>query len=134
MAKDWQKVEETVRQYLQELFSQEFVKRTVQLKEKLDLGKGNILEQFEFDAVSDDGKVVAEIKAFAHPEHPREMKLAEEDVWRLALANGERKLLFLVDPLFYQVFCQKNRNNLLPWRKMGIEIVSPFELTNYLEG
>jgi len=103
------------------------------VEKKLDLGNGNTLEQFEFDAVSDDGKVIAEIKAFAHPEHPREMKLAEEDVLRLALANGERKLLFLIDPLFYQVFCQKNRNNLLQWRKMGIEIVSPFELTNYLE-
>ena len=134
MVKDWQKVEEAVRQYLHDLFGQEFLKRPVRLTEKLELGSGNAVEQFEFDAVSDDGRVVAEIKGLAHPEHPREMELAEQDVWRLVLANSERKLLFLVDPLFYQVFCRKNRNNLLLWRKKGVEIVSPFELSNYLEG
>lgn len=133
MAEDWQKVEEAVRQYLHDLFGQQFLKRPTQLMEKLELGSGNFVDHFEFDAVSDDGSVVAEIKALAHPEHPNEMQSAEEDVWRLSHAQGERKLLFLVDPLFYQVFCRKNRNNLLVWRKKGIEIVSPFELSNYLE-
>jgi hypothetical protein len=61
------------------------------------------------------------------------MKLAEDDVLRLILASAERKLLFLVDPLFYQVFCRKYRKELLLWKKEGVDIVSPFELVGYLE-
>lgn len=133
MAKDWQKVEEAVRQYLHDLFGQQFSKRAVQLTQKLKLGNGSDIEEFEFDAVSDDGNVVSEIKALAHPEHPEEMRSAEADVLRLTLAKGQRKLFFLVDPLFYQVFCRKNRNNLLLWRKSGVEIVPPFELDSYLQ-
>jgi hypothetical protein len=133
LTNDWQKVEDDIRHYLKDLFNQRFSKRAVQLKEVLDLGSGNVVDRFEYDAVSDDGKIVAEIKALGHPEHPKEMELAKEDVLRLILAKAEKRLLFLVDPLFYQVFCRKYRKELLLWKKEGVDIVSPFELFGYLE-
>lgn len=90
--------------------------------------------ELEFDAVSEDRQIIAEIKYTRHPEHTREMQTALDDIHKLEAVPAERKLLFLVDPLFYQVFCRKYQKDLLPWRQKGIEIVSPFELVSYLEG
>ena len=119
--------EDKIRRYLQDWFAQEFSPK------KLKLQTGTGIEEHEFDAVSEDGKVVAEVKALTHPEYPNEMQLAREDVALLHFANTERKLLFLTDPIFYIVFCRTHRDVMLEWKKMGIQVVSPFELNKYLE-
>ena len=128
MVVDWQQVENGIRRYLKEWWRQEFK------KQKLLLGTQEGELELEFDAVSEDMHIIAEIKYMTHPEHPREMQLALDDIHKLEAVRAERKLLFLVDPLFYQVFCRKNQKDLLHWKQKGIEIVSPFELENYLEG
>ncbi len=119
--------EEIAQRYLQDRFDREFskVKLPVEVRGKT--------EHFEFDAVSDDGKVVAEVKAYTAPYHPAEMDGAMADVYRLSQVGAEVKLLFLTDPLFYMAFCRKHKALLVGMRKQGIEILSPFELANYLE-
>jgi hypothetical protein len=123
---EWQEAEEAVRKYLRDWFGQEFSKG------KLTIRTRERTEEHEFDAVSEDGTIVAEVKHHTHPEHPREMQLAREDVALLYLVEARRRLLFLTDPLFYVVFCRTHMDSLLEWKKMGVEIVSPFELTKHL--
>jgi hypothetical protein len=128
MVIEWQQAEDGVRRYLKEWWGQEFKKQ----KLLLETDEGEL--ELEFDAVSEDMHIIAEIKYTTHPEHPREMQLALDDIRKLEAVQAERKLLFLVDPLFYQVFCRKNQKDLLRWKQEDIEIVSPFELEGYLEG
>ena len=87
----------------------------------------------EFDAVSEDGKIVAEVKAYTKPYFPQEMDNALSNVSTLNNVDAGIKLFFLTDPLFYVAFCRKHKDNLVEIRKQGIEIVPPFELSNYLE-
>ena len=128
MVVEWQQAEEGIRRYLKEWWGQEFKKEKLLLK----TNEGEL--ELELDAVSEDGEIIAEIKCTKHPEHPREMQLVLDDIHRLEAVRTKRKLLFLVDPLFYQVFCRKHQKDLLRWKQKGIEIVSPFELGSYLGG
>jgi len=122
-----QVAEEIVLRYLHDRFGQMFS------KEKLPIQVEGKTEQFEFDAVSEDKKVVAQVKAYRCPYYPAEMDGALFDVNKLALCDSELKLLFLTDPLFYMAFCRKYKAWLVGMRRQGIEVVSPFELSNYLE-
>ena len=127
MVQEWQQAEERIRRYLKEWWGQEFKKQKLLLKTH----EGELV--LEFDAVSEDRHIIAEIKNMKQPQNPQEMQHALEDIHKLEAVPAERKLLFLVDPLFYQVFCRKNQKDLLRWKQEGIEIVSPFELESYLK-
>lgn len=127
MATRGQVAEEIVLCYLQDRFGQMFS------KEKLPIEVQGKTEQFEFDAVSEDKKIVAQVKAYRCPYYPAEMDGALADVAKLALCDSELKLLFLTDSVFYMAFCRKHKDELVGLRRQGIEIVSPFELSNYLE-
>ena len=63
-----------------ELYGQKFEKRNVPLRQKLNLDNGEIVEKYEFDAVSTDGWVIAEVKDYRNPHYPQEMKNAEWDM------------------------------------------------------
>ena len=132
MTTAWQRSEDAVRSYLMELYGQKFEKRNVPLRQKLNLDNGEIVEKYEFDAVSTEGRVIAEVKDYRNPHYPQEMKNTEWDMKRLDMANADTKLMFFVDPLFYQVFCHKNGKNLIQWRKKGVAIIPPYELINFL--
>jgi len=127
MATRGQLGEEIVQRYLQDRFEQQFSKRKLAVEAR---GK---TEHFEFDAVSEDGKIVAEVKAYTAPYYAAEMDGAMADVYKLSHIDAQVKLLFLTDPLFYAAFCRKHKAQLVGMRKQGIEIVSLFELANYLE-
>jgi len=119
--------EEIARRYLQDRFEQRFSKK------KLAVAVGDKTKVFEFDAVSENGKIVAAVKAYTAPYHPAEMDGALADVYKLSHVDAQAKLLFLTDPLFYVAFCRKHKADLVGMRKQGIEIVPPFELANYAE-
>lgn len=127
MAITWQEAEEKILSYLEDRFGQSFS------KEKLPIESQGKTEQCEFDAVSGDRKIVAEVKAYTCPYYNEEMLNAYSDVLRLDSVEADKKLMFLTDPLFYMAFCRKNKDELVNWRRQGIEIVSPFELLKYLE-
>ena len=55
MATTCQRSEDRFRSYLMELYGQKFEKRNVPLRQKLNLDNGEIVEKYEFDAVSTDG-------------------------------------------------------------------------------
>lgn len=128
MAKKWQRVEEGIIQYLKDWWGQDF------RRQRVVVGPDGEELELEFDAVSEDMQVFAEVKSMSRPQHAREMQLALDDIRKLQAVRASRKLLFLVDPLFYQVFCRKHQKDLISWKRQGIEIVSPFELVGYLEG
>jgi len=127
MTVEWQRIEGCIQRYLKDWWGQEFTKQKLQLK----ADEGSI--EIELDAVSEDGKIIAEIKNMKHPEHPREMELVQDDIHRLMAIKADRKLLFLTDQLFYMAFCRKYKDKLLDWRRSGIDIMSPFELEKYLQ-
>ena len=121
---DWRDAEETARQYLQKWFRQDFSKK------KLSVGTAETPLHREFDAVSVDGRIVAMVKDYKQPE-PQKIRNVMEDVEFLRLVRAEKKLMFLTDPIFYVAFCRAKQGDLVELRRLGIEFVSPFELTKY---
>jgi len=128
MATTGQLAEERAAHYLRDRFRQQFSKKKLAVE-----AEGNT-RCSEFDAVSEDGKIVAEVKAYTAPYYTTEMDNTMADVYKLSHVDAEVKLLFLTDPLFYAAFCRKYKAYLVGMRQQGIEIVSPFELSNYSEG
>lgn len=96
-------VEEHVRARLTEQYGQSFTSR------KLVLRPGGIRE---FNAVSDDGRIVASIKAAsgrtAGGKSPSgKIKSALADLYYLTLVDAAERLLVLTSPEFYDIFTSK---------------------------
>ena len=126
MAMNWQETADAVRAYLRERFDQPFSRGTAPLLRK---GKA---DEHTFEAVSQDGRIVGDVKRLTRPDDPDEMKHAALSIAYLHFADADHKLLFLLDPLFYMAFCRKHEAEIVQWRRDGIEVVSPFELGSYL--
>jgi hypothetical protein len=107
-------VEDEVRHSLSELYQTSFHRRPLQLQ------TGG---QHEFDAVSDNGKIVASIKTAAvaaggrHPSGRVVDCFAE--LYFLSVLRARRRLLVLTSPEFHELFLTIARGKLAP----GIEIV-----------
>ncbi len=98
-------VEEWVRNQLGERFGQPF------RKGKLQLVTGR---EFEFDAVSADGEIVASIKTSSGTtsggNFPNgKVNSCIADLWYLCLVNVPMRLLLLTNPIFYELFTSRMR-------------------------
>jgi hypothetical protein len=118
---------DAVYRFLGDLFGQPFARG--ELRFSLP---GRPPQSFPFDAVSANQKVAAVVRAYRVG---KDADLGEtmQATLRLSQAPAERKFLFMTDPLFYQVFCQRYARTMLRLRQLGIEIVPPFELGAYLD-
>ena len=96
-------VEAWIRDQLQLLHGQPFEKRTLQLASGRD---------FEFDAVSLDGSIVAAIKTSSGKtsggNYPAgKVNSCIADLWYLHLVEAPRRMLVLTNPDFHQIFVRK---------------------------
>ena len=114
MERTWQQDEEDARRYLEELFGQPFAKKKLEVAWPDDRR-----EIHEFDAVSQDDTVVAEVKRLRTGQQ-QQMNDAIYDAYRLALCRAERKLLFLTDRLFYELMWRMKREELWSVRRSGV--------------
>lgn len=117
----WQEMEQSVRDYLTRCFNQPFSKRVL----KIEFGGAT---QHEFDAVSEDGKIVAEAKHILGGQSAQ-LNSISGDLMRLhSLEGRERKFMFITDPLTYWLYCRANRGILMEIRRLHtVELVPPME-------
>ena len=122
-----QEDEQKAREYLEFLFGQKFRKKRLAIAYP-----GMKLKLKEFDAVSEDNSVISQVKAYKTGQ-PEEFKNALSDALSLYLCRAQRKLLFLTDPLFYQLMWRFRGQALMDIRKQGVEIVSPWEFETFCQ-
>ena len=125
--RSWQDDERQARRYLEFVFGQKFGKR--RLPVALPGGEPKLRE---FDAVSLDGSIVAQVKAYTTG-HQRELQNVTGDAVNLYLCKAQRKFLFLTDPLFYQLVWRRQGQELLTLRRQGVEFVSPWEFAVFCQ-
>lgn len=112
-------VEPFVREWLSNRFGVSFNKKVLPLK-RAGAGHG----KHEFDAVSDDGKIVAGIKSSSGKttggKGPSGKKhSAYEELYFLSLIEADKKLLVLTDPEFFKLFSSDAEGKIAP----GIELL-----------
>ena len=114
-------MEQAVRDYLTACFKQPFHKRTLDV----DFGP---TKKHQFDAVSEDGTIVAEVKHYLGGQAAQLTGIAG-DLARLSkLENRERKFLFITDPVVFWLFCRANQAILMEVRRDNLEeLVPPME-------
>lgn len=127
MAPTWQEEEQKVRDYLEWMFDQPFSKKRLEVSIP-----GHDSRLTEFDAVSADNSIVAQVKAYRTAQ-PQEIKTALIDVLLLECLDAPIKLVFFTDPLFYQVIWRTKGQELLDSCQKGIRVVSPWELIAFQE-
>ena len=123
----WQEAEQKAQQYLELRFEQKFRKARLPVA-----FPGQDPRPKEFDAVSEDSCVIAQVKAYKTGQ-TQEMNNAVSDAISLYLCYAQRKLLFLTDPLFYQLMWRFRSEDLIAIGKQGVEIVSPWELEAFCQ-
>ena len=113
----WQKMEQNVRDYLSERFGQPFAKKTLRLG-PFPFGR------HQFDAVSSDELIVAEVK-YVSVAQGAQLSSIQEDIRCLEhLEFAERKMMFLPHPGAYQAFCRRD-DEMVRLERGGIELVGP---------
>lgn len=125
MTSTWQEEEKKVKTYLEWLFKQPFSKKSLEVAIP-----GGRIRNKEFDAVSEDGCIVAQVKAYRSAQ-PQEIRTALSDVTFLALAQAQTRLMFFTDELFYQMIWRMKGHELLEYCRMGVRLVSPWELNAF---
>ena len=125
--RSWQDDERKARQYLEFIFGQKFAKSKLPVSFPHEEPKLR-----EFDTVSEDGTIVAQVKAYKTGQ-PQEVQNAMGDAVKLYLCKAQRKFLFLTDPLFYQLVWRRNGEDLLTLRQQGVEVVSPWEFAVFCQ-
>ena len=98
---DLKKAEQDIRKILESKFGKTFSKQSL----NVGIKKDGTNAKHEFDAVSDDGKIVVEIKTHSGKASAGKIKSAYTDVYFLSLFKGaEQKILFLTDKDFCGAF------------------------------
>jgi hypothetical protein len=98
-------VEEYVRTELARQFGRRFEKKALVLSQRSDGSDAT----HEFDAVSEDGRIVAAIKSSSGKTSggrlpSGKIAAAYKDLYFLSLARAERRFLVLTDPEFHAIF------------------------------
>lgn len=113
-------VEEYVRQELERQFGQPFGKLHMPIDQRSD----GLPATHEFDAVSADGQIVADIKSStgktSSGKYPSgKVAVAYKDLYFLSLVKAKRRILVLTDPDFYEIFESNSDGKLMP----GLELM-----------
>lgn len=113
-------VENYVRKQLTEKFGQPFSKKRLSIGYKAN-GQPTTRE---FDAVSEDGAIVADIKSSTGKtsggKNPSgKVAAAYKDLYFLSLVKAPRRLLILTDPNFYAILQRNSDGKLAP----GLELL-----------
>lgn len=101
----------------------------VALIEQIELNVSET-QRYRFDGVSEDGKVVVEVRANDMPKRGviRDTQLAEASeacLFMLGVKDAERRILALTQKEFYEAFMRKRQASL--YRSLGIEITPTFD-------
>lgn len=114
-------VEPYVRKKLSEEFGSPFISRQVQL-----ITGGS----HEFDAVSEDGQIIAAIKTAggktATGKNPSgKINAALAELYFLSLVSAKRRLLILTTPPFYEILNNKLKGSLAPGLELKLILLPP---------
>jgi hypothetical protein len=100
----------------------------ISLREQTELNVSET-QKYRFDGVSEDGKIVVEVRASDMPEKGelRDTQLAEASeacLFMLGVKNAERRILAVTQRKFYEALLKERQASL--YRSLGIEITPTF--------